>query len=293
MARLKINHVTEYRYSQPVRFGEHRLLFRPRDSHDLRLVSARLAIEPRPMLRWLHDVFQNSVAIASFDGKSDRLRMESEIVIDHYGLEDPDFPIEPYAAHVPFEYEPRELPDLRADMTRHNPDPEGKLDAWARSFLDTYGRMDTVEGLVAITEAIHGRFTYVTREEEGVQSAAETLALGSGSCRDFALLMMEAARSLGMAARFVTGYLYDPALDGGPADGTVGAGATHAWCQIYLPGTGWTEFDPTNGRPAGTNLVRVGVARAPEQAKPTEGTYYGPPDTEAEMSVEVRASKVG
>lgn len=292
MSRLSITHVTTYRYNQPVRFGEHRLLFRPRDSHDLRLVSSGLKISPTAKLRWLHDPFGNSVAIATFEQESDFLCFESDITIDHYGLSEPDFRIEDYARTTPFVYAPEEQPDLLADMMRHTGDPQKRVANWARSFLDDAGHMDTAEGLKAMNAAIKRDFAYNRRDEHGVQSAYRTLELGSGSCRDFALLMMEGARSLGMAARFVTGYLYDPALDGGVANGTVGAGTTHAWCQIYLPGSGWTEFDPTNGRYGGSNLIRIGAGRTPEQVKPIEGSYFGPADAAGPMEVSVSVRRV-
>jgi transglutaminase-like putative cysteine protease len=131
----------------------------------------------------------------------------------------------------------------------------------------------------------------------GVQTPAETLALGRGTCRDLALLMMEACRSLGMAARFVSGYLYDPALDlgvesAGEGAPVRGAGDTHAWVQIYLPGAGWVEFDPTNGLVGGANLIRVAVARDPAQAIPLQGSYYGPPEAFLDMVVDVKVSAV-
>lgn len=292
MSRLRVNHVTEYRYSTPVHLGEHRLLFRPRDSHDLRLVSTKLQIKPTASIRWIHDVFQNSVAIANFTAETEYLRFESEFLIEHFGLDTPKFTLDPEAVRAPFAYSGIELPDLQADMLRHGEDQTDATTSWARSFLEDDGSMDTVAGLTAMAKAIHRDFGYEWRDEGGVREAAETLACRSGSCRDFALLMMEAARSLGMAARFVTGYLYDPALDNGPGDGTMGGGATHAWCQIYLPGMGWTEFDPTNGRVGGTNLVRVGVARTPEQAKPLGGTFVGPPGTQSRMEVAVSVSRL-
>lgn len=291
MTRLRINHVTTYEYPRPVGFGEHRLLFRPRDSHDIRLVSTRLTITPTARLRWLHDVFGNSIAVASFTGESALLRFESDIVIQHYGVNDPSFPIEDYARTLPFSYPASEQPDLSALVARHDPDPDGVTDAWARKFLAQAGASDTMDTLVRMTRAIRDDFTYAAREEEGVQSSVETIRLGSGSCRDFALLMMEAARALGLAARFVTGYLYDPALDTGVDSGTVGAGATHAWCQIYLPGMGWTEFDPTNGSYCGTNLIRIGVARRPEQAKPVQGTFIGDPGGPPTMTVQVKVTR--
>ena len=110
--------------------------------------------------------------------------------------------------------------------------------------------------------------------EEGTQAPLETLERKSGTCRDFALLFIEAVRSLGFGARFITGYLYDPALDG--AQGAMqGSGATHAWAEVYLPGAGWVEYDPTNGLIAGENLIRVAVTRDPSQAIPISGTFAG------------------
>ena len=175
-----------------------------------------------------------------------------------------------YAASYPFRYDNDQIPDLLPTLQCHYPDPEGAIGAWARQFLDPGESTPTEELLIRITRAIKERFRYRERAIHGTQTPAETLQLGSGTCRDFALFMIEAVRSLGLAARFVTGYLYDPALDGeGP--GLEGAGATHAWVQVYLPGAGWVEFDPTNGLIGGTHLIRVGVARDPRQAVPAPG----------------------
>lgn len=293
MARLKIRHITEYRYPRPVTFGEHRLMFRPRDSHDIRLISTRLHIAPRAKLRWLHDVFGNSIAIASFGETADRLTFESEIVVDLYGIGDPSFTIEDYARTLPFDYAADERPDLRATMTRQSPDPDGSVYRWARQFLDPDGPTDTIAVLLDMTRAIKRDFAYVRREAPGTQPPGETLDLRAGSCRDFALLMMEGSRALGLAAAFVTGYLYDPQLDNGPGEASIGAGATHAWCRIYLPGMGWTEFDPTNGNYSGTNLVRVGTSRTPEQAIPLEGSYSAYSGDPPTMTVEVDVTRIG
>ena len=151
--------------------------------------------------------------------------------------------------------------------------------------------MPTIELLTTLTREIKQRLRYVARANEGTQTPEETLAKGGGTCRDYALLMMEAVRSLGFAARFVSGYLYDPALDGGPS-GTQGAGATHAWVQVYLPGAGWAEFDPTNGIVGGRNLIRVGVARDPKQAIPLAGTFIGAPDDYLGLEVEVQVTRI-
>lgn len=289
MKTLTIHHKTVYRYSSFVTFGEHRLMFRPRDSHDLRLVNSGLGISPPASVRWFHDVFSNSIAIATFETVANELRIESRIVVDHYGMEEAEFPIEPYATYMPFSYPPEEIPDLGRTIERHYPDPKRMVDKWARQFFASSMRAETQEILIAITRAIHDRFAYLTRTDEGVQPPTETLKKGSGTCRDFALLMMEAVRSLGLAARFVTGYLYDPALDAGQG-GLRGAGATHAWVQVYLPGAGWTEFDPTNGIVGGSNLIRVAVARDPSQAIPVQGTYTGLAGALTDMTVEVRVT---
>jgi transglutaminase-like putative cysteine protease len=234
----RVRHATTYAYRQPVRFGEHHMMVRPRDSHDLRLIEATLSLSPRASVRWRHDVFNNSIATAEFgDAMASELRIESNIVIDHFGVEGPKFPIEPMARTLPFSYLAEEVPDLGRTIERHYPDPARKLDAWTSQFLNPSGPTDTDVFLRVLTEAIKAQFHYEGREEYGVQSPVETLERGSGTCRDFALLMMEAARSIGLAAGFVTGYLYSPPAetDGGQM---VGAGATHAWAQVYLPGAG-------------------------------------------------------
>lgn len=287
MQRLLVDHKTVYRYRRPVDFGEHRLMFRPRDSHDLRLQNATLAISPQAEVRWLYDVFGNSVAVAKFTEPGDTLMLDSTIIVDRYPFLELEFPIEPFARTIPFSYPAREVPDLGRTIERHYGDPERLVTDWARRFLSQdSGTTDTEDFLMAVTAAIRDEFTYRERNEPGVQAPIETLELGAGSCRDFAVFMMEAIRSVGIAARFVSGYLYDPAIEGGPSD-VAGAGSTHAWVQVYLPGAGWMEFDPTNGSHGGHNLVPVAVARTPEQAIPVSGTFDGNPEDFVEMSVNV------
>lgn len=292
MGILTVRHTTTYDYANPVALGPHRMMFRPRDSHDLRLLETGLVIDPRPTdLRWMHDVFGNSVALARFDGISvTRLNIESRIVLEQFPVEPGDFPMEDFARHYPFSYDAGEVPDLGRTIERHYPDPDHKVDEWARQFVRASagndGLVETLPMLRTMTAAIREGFTYQSREAEGTQSPVETLERGTGSCRDFALLMMEAVRSLGLAARFVSGYLYDPAADGtGP--GAVGAGATHAWMQVYLPGAGWVEFDPTNGIAGGRNLIRVAVTRDATQAVPLAGQWTGAPADYLGMKVAV------
>lgn len=289
MRPYRVTHVTQYWYNAPVELGPHRMMLRPRDSHAMRLRETALVITPSPAeLRWVLDVYGNSIAIASFAGRTQELRVESRIELEHYGLERPDLVTAPFAQRWPFNYTPDEAPDLAPYLARHWADPAGQLDRWALRFVRGADEIDTETLLLTMARTIKDSLAYNARYEEGTQSPLVTLAQG-GTCRDFAALMMEALRSLRIAARFVSGYLYSPALDpGGPGGGgTVGAGATHAWVDAYLPGAGWVEFDPTNALFGGKDLIRVSVARSPEQASPVSGSYIGPPDAALPMEVGV------
>jgi len=287
MTLLSVHHVTTYRYKQPVTFGEHRMMFRPRDSYDQQLLEARLNITPLPSsVRWVHDAFGNCVTIARFDGtEADELRFESSIWLDHSPSNAPDFQIEDYARTYPFSYRPEEIPDLAPAIARQYPDADQAVDRWVRRFLRAAKPTDTGMLLMTLTYAFKESFTYERRSEPGTQPPALTLKLGRGSCRDLALLMIEALRSLGLAARFVSGYLYVPSRDGPRYRG---GGSTHAWCEVYLPGAGWVEFDPTNAIVGNRDLVRVAVARDPSQAVPLSGCYFGAADDFEEMTVEVK-----
>ena len=281
---LVVNHVTTYRYSEPVAFGEHRMMFRPRDSHDLRLLKTGLEIWPEPAtLSWLHDVFDNSVAIATFDEEpASELRFESRLSLEHFEVAEPDYALEARAKTYPFAYSEDELPNLGQALRRHHPSPE--IDSWMLQFLDAGKTTDTMELLRRVILAVKERFVYEGRTEKGVQSPDETLRRGRGSCRDFALLMMEGVRSLGLAARFVSGYIFVP------GDDTVG-GSTHAWMQVYLPGAGWVDFDPTNSAVGNRNLIRVAVAWDPAQALPLWGTFFGYRSSFRGMEVSVNVTE--
>src|SRR6201987_6087815 len=288
MLGITVRHLTTYRYKQPVAFGEHRMMLRPRDSYDQKLIETQLAITPQPVdIRWVHDVFGNCVAIARFSGRAQELRFESIIRLDHSPTNALDFEIEEYAKRYPFTYGADEMPDLLRSIERQYLDPEREVDRWARQFLRHDARTDTSEFLAAMTHAIRRDLTYAAREESGVQDPVKTLRVKSGSCPDFSVLMMEAARSLGLAARFVSGYLYVPE---GRRRQRVGGGATHAWLEVYLPGAGWIEFDPTNGIVGNHDLIRVAVARDPRQAVPISGTWTGFPSDHLGMTVEVEVT---
>jgi len=287
---LSVRHITTYRYRQPVAFGEHRIMFRPRDSYDQRLIAASLKITPEPAsLRWLHDVFGNCVAVATFQGRASRLVFDCAITLDHTPESAPDFPLAPHAAFYPFGYGTDDIADLSRSIERQHPDPRNEIDAWARSFVPPAGRIATQDLLAEMTRSVRRNFAYLARFERGVQDPVTTLRLKRGSCRDFAVLMIEAVRALGMAARFVSGYLYNPR---GDRERHVGGGSTHAWVQVYLPGAGWIEFDPTNGIVGNRDLIRVAVARDPRQAVPLHGSFFGFPADDLGMTVSVAVDEV-
>lgn len=290
MARINIVHTTTYAYRNPVGLTRHRMMLRPDDSHDLRLHRAVLTVDPAPVsLRWAHDVFNNSICFLEWPEtlRTERLSIVSTLDLTHHpgGAILPTCTLDPAAETYPFSYAAEEALDITGLAARKSPNPDGKVETWARRFVLRQGGTPTLPMLDAMTHAIKADFRYGARHEEGTQTALETLTLGSGTCRDFAVLMIEALRSLGMAARFVTGYLYDDT-----SGETRGGGSTHAWCSVYLPGAGWTEYDPTNGLIAGANLIRVGVTRTAAQALPISGGYFGGADDALGLDVCVAVS---
>jgi transglutaminase-like putative cysteine protease len=290
MAILHIRHKTTYRYKRAVEFGEHRLMCRPRDSHDLRLLLTTLTIEPAARsLRWIHDVFGNSIAIATFDRAAAELTFHSGFRAEHFPAVPRAIAVEPFASRIPFSYSIEDAMDLGRTKERHYEDPGQRVDDWAAEVVERIPQARTLDVLIEMASSIQKQFKYEARDEVGVQSPVETLELGTGSCRDFALFMMEAVRSLGLAARFVSGYLYDEELLGA-GGGLVGGGATHAWLQVFLPGAGWIEFDPTNALVGGRNLIRVAVTRDPSQAVPLAGSFKGEPEDFDSMSVDVEVT---
>lgn len=287
MPILTVEHKTVYQYARSVIFNEHRLMCRPRDSHDMRLIKTALSISPAANVRWIHDVFGNSIAIAAFSQPAAELTFISAFTAEHFPSKEQQIVIEDYARYLPFNYAAEDVSDLGRTRERHYADPDRRIDQWAKSFVTNSKAAGTLEVLTAITQAIQKQFIYARREEMGTQTPVETLERGSGSCRDFALFMMEAVRSLGIAARFVSGYLYDEKLVGA-GQGVIGGGSTHAWVQVFLPGAGWVEFDPTNAFVGGSNLIRIAVARDAAQAVPLAGSYTGAAEDYKGMTVDVK-----
>ncbi len=291
MPRVRVTHETAYHYVKPVSLLSHRLMLRPRDSHDLRLLETKLTVSPpATSTRWAHDVFGNSVCYLGFarDRLVERLVVVSTLDLHHYPTR-ADLPLDPQAETFPFSYTSVEVPDLARSIERHYDDPDRMVDAWAHQFLATSGPTDTLAMLTAMTKAIRADFRYQGRQAEGTNDPLVTLASRTGACRDFTVFMMEAVRSLGLAARFVSGYLYDERLVASD-EPVIGGGATHAWVEVYLPGAGWVEFDPTNGWVAGRNLIRVSIARTPHQAIPISGSFLGPPGAFGSMKVNVEVT---
>lgn len=288
MPRYAIHHRTHYSYARPIELGPQRLMVRPKDSHDLRLEEATLTLSPEGSVRWSHDVFGNSIATVTFSAPTTNLLIVSDLVVSSYRRGEPDIDVEEAARHYPFVYAADDRLNLGSFLTCRYAHCLGRVMDWAQPFV-TPG-IETMDLLRALNADIRARFRYNGRDLAGVQSPSETLSYGSGTCRDFATLFIEAARALGFGARFVTGYLYDPALDSGPNQGMAGAGATHAWAEVYLPGPGWVEFDPTNGLIDSPALLRVGVASDAEHAVPVSGSYFGTPDDVALVEIEVKVT---
>jgi transglutaminase-like putative cysteine protease len=285
MTVLDVRHTTIYRYSHPVVLGDHRLMLRPRDSHDLRLIETNLTFSLPASVRWLYDVFGNSVAVASFAEPSAELRIVSSIVLETYAVERPPFQISPDALSYPFIYSADDRIDLGRMLERQHPDPKDRLGSWARGFVRS-NPTDTSALLADLNSGVAAQVSYQSRETEGTQTPVETLNCGRGSCRDLAVLLIEAARCLGFGARIVTGYLYRPSADGASA-GIIGAGTTHAWADIYVPGSGWISYDPTNGTIGGMDLIRVAVTRDINQAVPISGSFLGAAGSYLGMTVDV------
>lgn len=277
MKRYKILHETSYQFSGPVQLLPHTLLLRPREGHELRIESSVLAIDPQPTLRWQRSVEDNSVATAHFMGSTQQLLITSEVIIQQYDQAPHDFLVSDYAVDYPFSYSDEDR-QLLAPYLQPVSAANSTLSDWVNSVWQPGELIQTFALLLRLNQRIYQSFSYYIREEEGVQDPQQTLASGAGSCRDFAALFMAAARQLGLAARFVSGYLYCP-------DNSQMAGSTHAWAEVFIPGAGWKGFDPTSGSIAGPEHIVVAVARLPESVPPIAGSFNGPPGANMAVSV--------
>ncbi|BBO80874.1 transglutaminase [Desulfosarcina ovata subsp. sediminis] len=278
MQRYKILHRTDYNFSGPVRLEPHTLRLRPREDYGLRIESSTLTITPPATLFWHRDVEGNSVAVATFDLTTNHLAIESEVVINQYNEAPLNFLVPNYAISYPFVYRSDDTVLLSPYMAMQENWKRTLLAEWIENCWQPGVRIQTYTLLHRICTFIHQTLSYQRREEPGVQTAEQTLSLGTGSCRDFAVLFMEAARQLGIASRFVSGYLHTP-------QSTTDSGATHAWTEVYLPGAGWKGFDPTIGEIVGADHIAVAVARLPETVSPVAGSFVGPQGSHLDVGV--------
>jgi transglutaminase-like putative cysteine protease len=291
MITYNIIHRTTYRYQRPVTLETHRLQLRPRPSRDIQIISADITVTPPAPLRWTNDVFGNAIASVSFSEPADTLIVESRVVLRHYSVPWPIFDIADSAISYPFSYSEDEILDLGALMQPQYPDPDGRLLTWAQGFVRG-SPTDTLSLLKDLNAAISAWISYEARYLEGTQAPLESLDRGVGSCRDIALLLIEAARSLGFGARSVSGYLANRQETPGASIGSFDAGSTHAWAEIYLPGAGWVTFDPTNRTVGDFCLIPVAVARDIRQTVPVSGKFVGATNDFLGMTVEVQVVNV-
>jgi len=283
MRSIRIKHDTSYHYREPVEFGLHRALMRPREGHDLHIASGKFTVSPKATVRWMRDLHGNSVAVLTFHEPAALLRVASEVTVDLFDDQLVECNVAEQARSFPFWYPASELLGLTPFILPAHPQDAGAIGAWLSDLYAPGRLVDTLDLLAALNTKIFTALAYAAREAEGTQTPAETLRSGGGSCRDYAVLMMEAARYWGFAARFVTGYVL-------MADGQ--HGATHAWTEIYLPGAGWTGYDPTNNKLAGSEHISAGVAPHPAQASPLSGTFSGPADAFERLEVSVQVVDV-
>ena len=284
MSRFTVRHETRYDYERPVRFGPQRLLVRPRDSHASRVWDARLTLSPPGETRWVYDALGNSVCTFTPQGEASRLSIVSELTVERFPAPLDVRVADPQTA-TPIVYAPPDRAVLAPFMSPVSEDLDGALLAWLRDHAGGV-REPALDFLLRLTHDISAEFAYEARKEGEARPPCETVRLKSGSCRDLAWLMVEALRVLGYAARFVTGYLYS----GGEA--VRGAGATHAWCEAFLPSLGWIEFDPTNALAESAALLPVAVSRTPAEAAPVSGKILGEPGaTRLTVHVDVRPAQ--
>ncbi len=259
----------------------------PRGQHDLRLLTTLISCTPPAHIEWTQDVFGNIIATASFETDTDKLTIDSRMVVDQSATAWPVFKIAPSAQDFPFTYSREEAADLAALREPQYPDAADSVRDWVEAFR-CEEPTDTLTLLKTLNAGIASRLTRLAGDEECRQGPDDTIHSGGGSGRDFATLFIEAVRHLGFGARAVAGYLQGTTA--GSDEVRKDHSSTHAWAEVYLPCAGWIAFDPTHAQMGGAGLIPVAVARNIEQISPIQGSYSGAPDDFLEMNVVVTVS---
>ncbi|MGH7945287.1 MAG: transglutaminase family protein [Opitutaceae bacterium] len=288
---LRLVHLTRYDYSEPVSFAPHALYLRPRERPRLRVHHYALEVSPTARRIATHDALDNAVDWAFFapEDPATRLEFRSELLVETLDSNPLDFFLKPSALTFPFNYDAAEHAALVPCLTLRadSPAPE-----FLRDWLDQQlpaPPTETVPYLMALTAAVQRALVYTPRNEQGIQSAAETLSRGTGSCRDYTVLLMELCRARGLAARFVSGYLYEASASGAtpPLPPSM-----HAWAEVYLPGAGWRGLDATRGIFCDDAFVHVAHAPFAESVNPIQGTSYGPSTANAKLTSVLSVEKL-
>ena len=269
---LRLTHLTRYDYSQPVSFAPHAIYLRPRESPRQRLHDFKLDLAPTARRVATSDAEGNALEWAYFDAATfaPALEFRAECLVETLDSNPFDFFLKPSALAFPFVYDPAERYVLGPCLAAPAGSDESQLRAWLAAHLPAPPR-DTVSFLTALNTAVRNSLAYARRDEPGIQTPAETIARGGGSCRDYAVLFLALCRTLGLAARFVSGYLHEaPAADiPDPAPPTM-----HAWAEVYLPGAGWRGLDPTRGIFCDDAFVPVAHSAVAENVNPIQGNFY-------------------
>jgi transglutaminase-like putative cysteine protease len=285
MRRLQIRHLTRYQYAETVKLLPHTLHLRPRDGHDIRVQSSKLDISPEFHIHWKRDVYGNSVALVDFLQTAKELTIASEVMVENYEEQPLDFVLEDYARSFPFDYDPGEQIDLAPYKSPIYEQDQEMVNEWLADLCNPANRVDTITMLTTLNTNIANGLRYMVREEPGVQPPSQTLSSGTGSCRDFATLFIESCRHCGLASRFISGYVCNESVDPWST-------ATHAWAEVYLPGSGWRGFDPTSGQLVSGEHIAVAVHRHPEAIPPVSGSFVGTGNAQPILTVEVNVAPV-
>lgn len=285
MRRIQIHHLTHYQYAETVTLLPHTLHLRPRDGHDIRVQSSKLDISPEFRIHWKRDVYGNSVAVVDFLQAAKELSIASELVVEIYEDQTLNFVLEDYARLFPFDYEPGEQIDLAPYNNPVYKQDQAMVNEWIADVCNPADKVDTIAMLTRLNTNIANGHRYQVREEPGVQSPSQTLSSGTGSCRDFAALFIECCRHCGLASRFISGYVCNETA--APWNT-----ATHAWAEVYLPGSGWRGFDPTSGLQVSGDHIAVAVHRHPEAIPPVSGSFVGTGNAQPKLTVEVKVAPI-